>query len=522
MVVKTRWERPERRRFLTVTAPLFVELGSGSRQRAAEWSLGGLSITDSNDPVPQVGTVETLKLTLPFQGFDISFLVTGNIIESDPPHGSFAAEFVQLGDRERGLLCHFLDELVRGSMTPVEDTIQRIDVPVSPLQLEPQSLSDGAGSQLGKAANAGVMTAIYALLGMVVFGYLGLLFYSNLMRFEIDSARLTVPSDRVLALGEGHVRRTDLRPGDAVSRGDVLAYVYDNQLEREIELADIGVRESEAKVGHLKRQATGDVQRASPNGQRTRLELDSITARVQAAEHEVKRLASLPRFAQNVLKLEEARKKLIAYQKTLESRQIDLSPVEALAYQAGQELEFTRQRHSALVGHRDRLAVRAPFDGVLVELPRGDNSSVRKGDVVAVVEQSSVPKVTALLSTHDVMRIGIGEPARLYMPTASTFMNARITKIDQVADLIASGERSAAVGPNAHGANANWSRIELQVDEPKLLGDRALYHSGMPVVVQFQRRWAHALVTGFSRRVNETIAAVRVRVGNGAHASARQ
>ena len=32
---------------------------------------------------------------------------------------------------------HFLEELVRGAMVDVQDTIQRIDVPVTPASLEP-------------------------------------------------------------------------------------------------------------------------------------------------------------------------------------------------------------------------------------------------------------------------------------------------------------------------------------------------------------------------------------------------
>ena len=524
MVVKARWERPDRRRYLTVTAPLFVELGNGVRVRAAEWSLGGLRVTGVGPNVPPAGTTETLKLTLPFQGFEVSLLAVANVTESNARAGAFAAEFVDLGERERNLLCHFLDELVRGSMSPVEDTIQRIDVPVAPLPLEPQTVAELAvagGSRAGRKASTGLMTALYALLGLVVFGYLGLLLYSNLMRFEVDSARLSVPSDRMLALGEGHVRLMALRPGDSVKSGDVLATVFDNHLEREIELADIAVHEGEAKLAVLQWQTGGDRQRVSPAAARARLESEGIAARVSAAEQEVKRFSMSPRTAVNTLRLEEARKKLLAYQKTAESKQVDLTPFEAQTFLSEQTLEFIRQRHKALISHRDRLAVRAPFDGVLVELPRGDNSSVRKGDVVAVVESRTLPTVTALLSPADVLRVGLGEQARLYVPSSGTFLNARVTLIDRFADA-AGGDRAQASHAGGHPASLGWARVELRADEPELLQDRAMYRAGLPVVVQFQRRWAHALVTAMSKTVGETMAAVRVKVGNGAHAAARQ
>ena len=518
MVVKAKWERPDRRRFLTVSAPLFVELSDGQRIRAFEWSLGGLRVVNAGPGVPQPGATETLKLLLPFQGFEISFLANAHIIESHPQQGSFAAEFIDLGERERGLLCHFLDELVRGSMTPVEDTIQRIDVPVAPVPLEPQSVAETSGAAKARSANPGIMTALYASLGLVVFGYLGLLLYSNLVRFEVDNARLTVEAERLVALGEGHLRRTPLTVGASVKSGDVLAYVDDNQLEREIDLAGLAVRESEAKVQLLQRQ-TGLDQQRTPIGARARLELDSLSARIAAAEQEVRRFAAMPRTAVNTLRLEEARKKLLSYQKTVESKQIDLTPFDAQIIKTSQDLEFVRQRLKVLTSHRERLAVRAPFDGIVVNLPHGDHSTVRKGDVVAVVEPRTVPAITAMLSPSDVMRIGLGEQARIYLPSSGAFMKARVTLIDRLGDPAQGNERLQAT---VHGGlQLGWSRVELQVNDPEILQDRTIYRSGLPVVVQFQRRWANALITALGKTMHETIATVRSKIGSGAHAAPR-
>ena len=176
-----------------------------------------------------------------------------------------------------------------------------------------------------------------------------------------------------------------------------------------------------------------------------------------------------------------------------------------------------QQRHKVLIGHRERLAVRAPFNGIVVSLPHGDHSSVRKGDVVAIVEPRTVPAITALLSPSDIMRIGLGEQARIYLPSSGAFMNARVTLIDRLGDLAQGNERSLP----AAGTQLGWSRVELQVNDPKLLDDRAIYRSGLPVVVQFQRRWANALITAMGKTMNETIAAIRSKVGNGAHAAAR-
>jgi hypothetical protein len=38
-----------------------------------------------------------------------------------------------VGNREREIMAYFIDELVRGSMTSVDDVILRLDSPVTPV-----------------------------------------------------------------------------------------------------------------------------------------------------------------------------------------------------------------------------------------------------------------------------------------------------------------------------------------------------------------------------------------------------
>ena len=125
MAVKVRRERPDQRRHHRVTAPLYVTL-SGHRVKAADWSLGGLRIEDFPGEMPAPLAPLELVLTLPFQGFDVTFDAKAEVVRANPEAGMIAVRFIELGERERELMSHFLEELVRGSMVDVEDTIQRI------------------------------------------------------------------------------------------------------------------------------------------------------------------------------------------------------------------------------------------------------------------------------------------------------------------------------------------------------------------------------------------------------------
>ena len=555
MAVTAKWERPDGRRQLSVTAPLFIEC-DGVRTRVRDWSLSGFTVDADAGTWPN-GLERSVKVTLPFQGFEVSFDAPIRVVESNPCEGFFAADYVSLGSRERELLRHFLDELVRGSMTDVRDTIHRIDVPVAPLSTMPEpSTADAAhsasGSPIARRLSPRVMMGAYAALGALVFGYLGYLTFSTLFRFEVETAVLSTPADSIAAQGDGFVTLASFRPGDAVKQGDVLVNLFDNQLEREIELSEITVREREARFTHLQKRALEELARLQSavdgpgqGGAKIKLEVESLRARVQATEQEVRRVSTRPRDLQATARIEEAKKKLLANQKALEGKQVELrsrlerdllSPgnrnaasgqlalqqmtaLEAQMAQAEQDYEFAQLRHQSIVAHRTRLAVRAPYDGILTSLPRTDRAVVRKGDLLAVVEQRGVPEVTALVSQSDAMRVGLGDAARLYIPALGAYFPARVARIDRSTETHRDQNRAPGTAYNGHSAADAPVKVALSLDRPELVQNRQQYANGLPVVVQFQRRWTTTAQT-ITRGASTGLATAREVIGPSASRAA--
>jgi multidrug resistance efflux pump len=540
MAVKAKWERPDGRRQLSVSAPMFVDYNDG-RLRANDWSLSGFTFAQCAKPRP-VGQVDDVKVTLPFQGFDVSFRAPVRVVESDAKQGTYSVEYVSLGDRERELLCHFLDELVRGNMVDVRDTIQRLDGPVTPVSMEPtaQVAAEAAATPSAwglRSVSPSLMSALYASLGLLVFGYFGYLVYGNVFRFEVENAVVSSPTETILAQGEGYIEWGNFRAGEPVKAGDVLANLFDNQLERDIEVAEIAVREKEARFALLQRRAEdGPIQLQSavdgqPHGvTKLKLDVESLRARVQATEQELRRVSIKPRDVQRPARIEEAKKKLLAYQKALESKELELKaraerdaiptdrvttanePVqremtsyEVQAVQASQDYEFAQQRYLSAVAHRGRLAIKAPFDGRLVALPHANKAAVRKGDNLAIVEQSAAPTVTAFLSALDAMRIGLGDRAKFYVPALGDFHSARVTQIDRVANAGREADRGHVEGA-ARPSQADQWKVVLSLEHPELVGAQKDYISGLPVVVQFQRRWTNTLSTTLRRRATDSAA----------------
>lgn len=116
--------------------------------------------------IPVAGAELPFHLTLPFQGFDVSFDIKAEVVRTNAAEKMFAVRYTEIGERERELMQHFIEELVRGSMSDVEDTIQRIDVPVTPARLEPDTKKiPGAMPVRRWPVKTVVMTTFYALAG---------------------------------------------------------------------------------------------------------------------------------------------------------------------------------------------------------------------------------------------------------------------------------------------------------------------------------------------------------------------
>ncbi|NNE21291.1 MAG: PilZ domain-containing protein, partial [Rhizobiales bacterium] len=117
---------------------MFLRVGDdGPTVRAHDWSLGGFRVDNYPLELPNVGSEIEASMTLPFQGFDISFTAKAKVVRAVPEIKSFAVEYTEIGERELELMHHFIEDLVRGAMSEVADSISRIDVPITPVSTEP-------------------------------------------------------------------------------------------------------------------------------------------------------------------------------------------------------------------------------------------------------------------------------------------------------------------------------------------------------------------------------------------------
>jgi multidrug resistance efflux pump len=537
MAVKVKRERADQRRHHRVTAPLHVAWG-GHRLRAADWSLGGLRVDGFPGELPGTGAEIALQLSLPFQGFDVSFDAKAEVVRADPATGMFAVRFTVLGERERELMQHFIEELVRGSMVNIEDTIQRIDVPVTPASLEPDP-NPVAGLPIRRwPVKTLAMIGVYALFGVVVFGYTALLGYTNFYRMEVQTAVITAPTETVAAQADGRIEYAGVKPGDPVKTGQIILNVLDNQLEREIELADIAIREQKAKLIFLKRRQSDEIEKIkgfaavdTKNLQQFRIDISSLEAQLRLAENHLARLATLhgKGYATDA-KLEEAQKQVIALTQALENRKIetaaraeladqnfgkryyngnnmvgDLEQFEAQIRLAEHEIAIAHQKHLAMLNQRRSLAVQSPFEGTLLELPRVNLGHVRRGDIIAVIEQRKHRQVTAFLTQDEVLRVGLGDEAQLFVPALQEMLTGRVARIDRTTGFLREQDQRQNPGYGWRGPTDRTAKVTIEFANPLKVESHERYRSGLPVVVIFPQRSTNALTSSIRQKLMQAL-----------------
>jgi hypothetical protein len=143
-----------------IRAPLRMEVGDGSRTTVERWSLEGI------EPPEGLGGEEgEARLTLPFQGFEISFDVTLR-----RESGRNFMRFVDLDDRQERILRHFYREIVTGRAEAVDGLIAAMDIPVEPVPMSQTKAEQRAQPpRLPRSLRAAGVVGLYAILGVLLY-----------------------------------------------------------------------------------------------------------------------------------------------------------------------------------------------------------------------------------------------------------------------------------------------------------------------------------------------------------------
>ena len=132
--------------------------------------------------------------------------------------------------------------------------------------------------------------------------------------------------------------------------------------------------------------------------------------------------------------------------------------------------------------------MRAPFSGTLLQLLRPDQSSVRRGDTIALIEQQTNRHILAFLSQDEVANVGLGDTAQVWIPALDELLEARVVKIDRTTGFLDEQSQQRAPGYRWRGPEDRSAQVALQFKSPRIAEDFQRYRSGLPVTVVFEQR----------------------------------
>ena len=533
--MKIKRDSPCQRRHLRLTAPLFVTF-EGERTRAKDWSLGGIGLVGFAGALPDVGRIFKLHLTLPFQGYEISFSVETEVVRTDAKEALIGFQYVDLPERSYDLLSYFTEDLIRGQMGTIDDSICRIDVPVTPISTKPSAnhISEAPIHRLPIRTIA--MSVLYIGIGLLVFSHTAILIYSNFMRLEVSSSVVSTQLQTLKMPIDGVIRLINFSEGERVKAGDKILQIDDLKLDRQISAAKIRIEEAKRFVWQMQQKHKIETERlklyqivSRTDESIARARLYSLREALKAADAHFLRIRKLRKAqAVTLTKLEEAKKLQVSAAASVREAELlleknsamnkassrrhynhkefttDLDMLAVDLEMAFSALKMEVQKLQELDQIKARNVLRAPFDGRIVSLYQSAFSSVVRNEPVLLLERDNSTTVTAYLNQKEILEVGLNDEAKVFIPAMNRHILARVIKIDR-----------SSLYLNKNATQYTWHdnkdrtaavTLDLQVSGADAIEIRA----GLPVVVIFDRRetndiWStiKGFVGGKEERSNE-------------------
>lgn len=512
--MKVRREKPSKRLKHRVDAPLMVDLPEGEF-KASDWSLGGFGI-EGYTGVQKLGDIFAASLHLPFQGFGISFqadVEVKRLTES----GSLGVEFTELGDREHELMRHFIDDLVRGSMTTVEDTILRIDTPVTPVSVEPEVNPASEVPFTRWPLKAIVMTGFYMTLGAIVVGYAALVFHSNFVRLEVTSAVVSAPVETILSTADGKIESISVNPGQLLPQRTAMISIDDNRLLQAVDMASIRVDRATVALRQKQKIFQSEAAKLKDYSSIAKAQIDRTSTRIKALQErsslafaQEERFSTLfnegwttrskldevqSQHAELAAELEEARQLMHERRMLLDSieqgRFYTGDKFDGRLQEAKAELDFAvdevmlaKDELSALLNHKKRLELYAPGEGRIIRFLKNSGSSVKRGEEIALFEHNVARTIEAYLTQDEILEVGFGNMATVFFPSLDASVQAFVTNIDRASGYV--NEKETRYQWRA--AEDRTARVTLQFTDIPLEDIRNRFAPGLPAIVIFERQ----------------------------------
>ncbi|MBI4756475.1 MAG: HlyD family efflux transporter periplasmic adaptor subunit [Betaproteobacteria bacterium] len=495
---------PGRRRHPRTALPLKIQIGS-QRTRTRDWSVGGMGV-DGLSEQPAAGTRLPVRISLPFEGFRVSFAARARVIHHDARSGITGLAYSGLSERQRAMLRHFADHLA-GHGGSVEETL--------PHPPAPDASGKGVRPRRSPPWPALRRGALYLAVSTLVMLLAGLAVYSRLFRLEVESAVVSTAVEPLQLPHRGVVSATLVAEGSLVQPGQPLLRVVNAELQQELGRARAQLEE--VRLTHRQQQATlaaderdlGVYRQLAGNSMAAAgHRVQALQAKLEATGNDLARLhkleaqAMVSRAQVDRAQAEHAlaRGELDAARAALASaravagaaqrgsyfsdRRVELSLAtrQAEAETAAQRLKLEEAGFAALQQRAEQLVVSAPYAATVLKLAKSAGNAFQPVEPLVYLARQEVPVIDAFLTQAELTRIRPGNRARVYLPALDTVVEGVVSRVDRTAQFVVDS-RVRMNWENSSDRNGH-AVLELPDLDPATRSSLAV---GTPAIVSFER-----------------------------------
>jgi len=525
-----RFDPPSLRKHDRVSAPAAVILDN-VRYETLQWSPGGFCIQGYRGPASP-GDQRSVRFMLNFHGFEVGFNAAVEVCRVEPENETLAARYIDLGERERELLKHFLSGLVSGQIGVVGDTIRHLDIPLH--SLPAPALPSHPANRWQRTRELAGRSLLYLIIGPIVLGFALLAIYRSFFHLEVQTAVVARPIESLVSVGTGRILQVYTREGETVAENQRIFTVEDEEANREVEDARLERDRTGADLMTAQYARRAGSQRIDVYKSITTSKQVVAAQRVEAARGECASAKNHLDRVQSVFNsgleseaiLDQAKSNYARAKGALEEAVAELKIADDAVRAAGIGIFYdglrlvdegpqlrggedgarvrarlAEERLKAAEARAAQLTCRAPCAGSVVRVVKNAGSTVARGEEVAFVEHIvEPPRVQALLSQDEVSKVQVGARVTVQIPALGRSYPATVERVDRANILANPLLTNPALRPAWSASDRTaWMSVALLNLTP---ADKKSLRSGMPAVVTMEKEQ-------MASRWNQMIASVR-------------
>jgi len=388
-----------------VNIPLLVVI-ENEVYKVSDWSMTGVGILELKIFV-SIGDKLSAKLILPVQNASIHLEVT--IICRNKRDKITGFEFLDLTDRNKRVLRHYVELMLEGKIDNLEDLVSDFSMPEieTPIKEALNMTEEEQMSLLRKFRSRGFL-ALFAGISLALF-ILFTLFYNTILVYK--TVGVVVGNIIHVTSGKsGDLKRIYVRVGDEIHVNDVLFDLYDFNLLEKIEKNSAAITNQHEKLNEVGKTEDNDT------------EDDILALLLQEFKRKEKEYQNARRLFENgAISIKDFQfvenswsNAKISYKKYKQQKDRTTKTVKEKRDLIQLKIDYLTSERQELLKQLEELRIKSQINGVVYNVSYSQGEHVAPDDVIMTLATRRNPYILFKIPSHQSARVNLGMNARVY------------------------------------------------------------------------------------------------------------